>query len=174
LAAGELSQRKIAELTGISRGTVGAISTGKRSDYQSRPPSGKETLAEADGPLQRCPGCGGMVNMPCRLCRARAIKSNHPASPIPLRTTQSVQPLGLDLNDEHRFRYEQVRAQRAEAEKAALRPVNEEAEFFPEESEIHFDDADFNDAMAFDDTDPFDEANFADIDDWDDLQTATI
>jgi len=38
LAEGRLSQRQIARLTGISRGTVGAIAQGKRRDPEPRDP----------------------------------------------------------------------------------------------------------------------------------------
>ncbi len=80
LAAGDLSQRKIARRLGVSRGTVHAIARRKRSACSSRRrpacSSGRdvpsdEFIAPAGLP-QRCPGCGGMVRMPCLLCRLRA------------------------------------------------------------------------------------------------------
>ena len=72
LAAGNLSQRKIAKQTGISRATVGAIASGKRPEYPARVPNDDYRPA---GPPVRCPGCGGRVYAPCQLCRVRAIKS---------------------------------------------------------------------------------------------------
>jgi transcriptional regulator with XRE-family HTH domain len=72
LALDELSQRKIARLTGVSRATIGAIASGKRPDYEPRP---KEDEWERPvGPPLRCPTCGGRVYLPCRLCRIRAQK----------------------------------------------------------------------------------------------------
>lgn len=70
LAAGNLSHRRIARLTGISRGTVSAIANGKRAVDRVR-----QTPVEpcfTPGPPARCRGCGGMVYMPCLLCRVRA------------------------------------------------------------------------------------------------------
>ncbi len=73
LAEGKLSQRKIAKHIGISRATVGAIASGKRPDYKPRPPS-DDDLFRPTGPPRRCPGCGGMVHLPCRLCHVRELK----------------------------------------------------------------------------------------------------
>ncbi len=73
LAEGRLSQREIARQTQVSRGTVSLISRGRRPDYDTRE-------AELDdwptrrGPMVRCPGCGGWVQAPCRLCRVRGLK----------------------------------------------------------------------------------------------------
>lgn len=73
---GKLSQRRIARRVGISRGTVNAIALGKRPDYEAlRRKRGDDFLPPAGLPV-RCPGCGGMVQMPCLLCRVRAIKEN--------------------------------------------------------------------------------------------------
>lgn len=71
LQEGKLSQCKIAARLGVSRGTVGAISNGRRGLH------GKEPRADDDGPLvpmappERCDCCGFMVYMPCLICRAR-------------------------------------------------------------------------------------------------------
>lgn len=74
LAVGNLSQRRIAAMVGVSRATVASIASGTRPDYEAR------LLARLEdnqplGPLARCGGCGGMVYMPCRLCHVRAIKA---------------------------------------------------------------------------------------------------
>ncbi len=73
LAEGTNSQRRIARIAGVSRGTVGAIARGK---YVGRPPSrlrtGCDPFAVCGSPA-RCPGCGGKVDMPCRLCHVRAL-----------------------------------------------------------------------------------------------------
>ena len=75
LAEGALSQRRIAQRLGVSRGTVNAIARGRRPDYDSRRrgPAADGFMAPGGLP-QRCPGCGGMVQMPCLLCHVRAVK----------------------------------------------------------------------------------------------------
>jgi hypothetical protein len=72
LAAGELSQRKIAALVGMSRASVGNIANGRRPHRLHHV---VETFVPCSGPLQRCPGCGGMVHVPCLLCHIRAMKT---------------------------------------------------------------------------------------------------
>ena len=116
LAEGNFSQRKIARLTGVSRGTVGAIASGKRPDYEPRSWLKDERPA---GPPRRCPICGGMVHMPCRLCVLRrwlaSNKKNRRPDPRP-----DPQPDGLfdlELRDTHRKRYERVRAWRIQAKR---------------------------------------------------------
>lgn len=74
LAEGALSQRRIAGRAGVSRGMVAAIAQGKRPDYESR----QRTRIDEDqplGPVRRCPGCGGRVQMPCLLCRVRKMQA---------------------------------------------------------------------------------------------------
>ncbi len=71
LAERKISQRQIARQLEISRGTVGAIASGKRLDYVRKPPEESFCLL----PAVRCPGCGGHVHPPCRLCRARAFRA---------------------------------------------------------------------------------------------------
>ena len=57
LAEEKLSQRKIGQLVGVSRGTVAAIASGKRPDYeQLYYQSWDEPCDEPAGPPQRCPG----------------------------------------------------------------------------------------------------------------------
>jgi hypothetical protein len=71
LEEGELSQRKIAATLGVSRGTVGAIASGKRGIYGSEPDPENPDLLSLDLPPERCSGCGAMVYMPCVLCQAQ-------------------------------------------------------------------------------------------------------
>jgi hypothetical protein len=71
LAEGQLSQRKIAIKLGVSRGTVGAIASGKRGGYGREPDADQPELPSTDLPPERCQGCGAMVYMPCVLCQAR-------------------------------------------------------------------------------------------------------
>src|ERR1700731_3679163 len=72
LADGRISQRKIARLTGVSRGTVGAIARGRRP-LDLRPKGPDEVFSRPLAPPIRCRGCGGKVYMPCLLCRVRAL-----------------------------------------------------------------------------------------------------
>jgi hypothetical protein len=72
LADGRISQRRIARLTGVSRGTVGAIARGRRP-LDLRPKCADEESFRPLGPPARCRGCGGKVYMPCQLCRVRAL-----------------------------------------------------------------------------------------------------
>ena len=121
LAVGRLSQRKIAKLTGVSRGTVGAIAAGRRPDYEAlRRRRQEHEPPERTGPPRRCPGCGAMVLMPCLACD---LKNDARGAPKPRPGPRPGQPDGLlelDLRPEHRARYERVRARReAEAERAA-------------------------------------------------------
>ena len=81
LHEGRLSQRRIARVTGISRATVGAIAAGKRPDYEERRQLCRLEFEEPPlGPPERCAGCGGLVYMPCRLCRVRKIKAQEQAA----------------------------------------------------------------------------------------------
>lgn len=75
LDEGELSHRKIAEKLDVSRGTVGAIGSGRRGLYGREPDSGEPTLCCLDIPPERCRGCGAMVYKPCVLCRAREFRA---------------------------------------------------------------------------------------------------
>lgn len=67
LLEGDLSQRQIAESLHISRGTVNALALGQRGTH------GRETATAHPIPIRiaRCRGCGGMVYLPCILCRTR-------------------------------------------------------------------------------------------------------
>lgn len=73
LAEGRVSQRRIARQLGISRSTVGLIASGRRPDRPPPVAADDDPWADA-GPPQRCPTCGGMVYVPCRLCRVRELK----------------------------------------------------------------------------------------------------
>jgi predicted transcriptional regulator len=59
LNEGNLSQRKIAKLLGVSRATVSAIASGRRPDYEALRAMQMEEQEEPRGPIVRCPECGG-------------------------------------------------------------------------------------------------------------------
>jgi hypothetical protein len=69
LAAGRLSQRKIARQVGISRGTVEKIASGRW-----QPKREWMRLQVPTGPAVRCQECGAMAQMPCMACQLRAIQ----------------------------------------------------------------------------------------------------
>ena len=73
LAAGTCSYRKIAAATRISRSTIQAIALGRRTDYSLIRRRDLELFPEL-GPVVRCPGCGGRVHWPCRLCHVRSLR----------------------------------------------------------------------------------------------------
>ena len=113
LAEGSLSQRKIAGLTHVSRGTVSAIASGKRPDHDTL----NDDWAEPAGPAVRCPGCGGLVYMPCQLCRVRKLiakRSRRAPQNRVGRRKDAFEPIDLDLRPDHRARYDEVRAWRRE------------------------------------------------------------
>ena len=109
---------EIARATGVCRATVGRIA--RREGPYADPP---EPPAEAEpvGPPVRCKGCGGLVYMPCLLCRLRRWIARR-------RQAKKAQPeagadagglLGLDLKPEHRARYEEVLAWRDRARRGS-------------------------------------------------------
>ena len=109
LGEGKFPQRATARRLGISRGTVRAIATGKRGDRE--PPARANSdgnLSKPAGPPERCPGCGAMVHMPCRLCRVRGAVGKHSVRPLRPALARLDASLELELKDEHRRRYEEI------------------------------------------------------------------
>ena len=74
LLDGALSQRKIARSVGVSRGTVNAIAKGKRPDYTARGGQAADDFIVPNGLPRRCPGWGGLVQMPCLACHVRGVR----------------------------------------------------------------------------------------------------
>jgi transcriptional regulator with XRE-family HTH domain len=112
LAEKKYSQRKVARIAGVSRGTVGAIVSGKRQDRKKVESPWDKDLEEPEGPAERCPGCGGMVYMPCRLCLVRKYLADNPRPAPDERKFKIEDPPGLNLRSEHRARFNQVLAWR--------------------------------------------------------------
>jgi hypothetical protein len=77
LTTGDLSQRQISLRTGVSRAIIRSIALGERPDYEAL--QNLRAMCEADGistgPFERCKGCGGMTQMPCRVCRIRKLRA---------------------------------------------------------------------------------------------------
>jgi transcriptional regulator with XRE-family HTH domain len=109
LGEGKHSQREIARLMGISRGSISAIASGRRPDYESLGQAEQEEW-QPDGPPARCPGCGGMVYLPCLLCRVREAVVGSPQRTPQQEAFGDDDPLALKLRPEHRARFEEMRA----------------------------------------------------------------
>jgi DNA-binding XRE family transcriptional regulator len=114
LAEGKLSQRKIAKRTGVSRGTVGAVANGKRHVHARETESWDAGLESQSGPPQHCPGCGGLVHLPCRLCYTRQFLAAHRARQLPDRPQA---PLQFELQEEHAARLRRLVARRQRSAK---------------------------------------------------------
>jgi transcriptional regulator with XRE-family HTH domain len=114
LAEGKLSQRKIAKLTGVSRGTVGAVANGKRHVHEREVDCWEAGLEPQPGPPRHCPGCGGLVYLPCRLCRTREFLLSHAVPRLPSRPQG---PLQLELQEDHAARLRRLTARRRRSAK---------------------------------------------------------
>mgnify|MGYP000859455541 FL=1 len=104
VAEGRLSLRQIAMTVGVSRKTVRKIALGQYRRPHPRPPG--HEVAFSQGPLERCPRCGVKVYTPCLACYLRETQAARRRSPDKLLD----EPLGLNLREEHRLRYEQIRS----------------------------------------------------------------
>ncbi len=128
LAEGKHSQRAIARLTGICRGSVATIASGKWAERRALRGAAEEGIAETAGPPQRCPGCGAMVTMPCVLCQVLERQASAAGCPSSRAMAASVRRplaqkeivLGLELRSEHRVRYEEVFLRKREEEAAEV------------------------------------------------------
>lgn len=74
LAEGRWSKRKIARMTGVSRGSVQGIASGRRAVRTAPPPDEKKIFKAM---ARRCPGCGRWMQIPvgaerCLACQAAA------------------------------------------------------------------------------------------------------
>lgn len=111
LADGWRSQRKIAALTGVSRGTVQAVASGRR---KLRPPREDLSVGGVDTTQKiHCTTCGGFIHPPCQLCKARRFITEHgrSISPEPPEGTE----ITHDLKDDHHGRYEEIRRKKEAA-----------------------------------------------------------
>lgn len=104
LSEEKLSQRHVARLTGVSRGTVAAIA---RGEWHARRRLRPNKEGDAPSPPTRCPNCGAMVTPPCLACRVRDLKARGEIPPLPEGTAG---PLQVELHGPHYARYLEVRA----------------------------------------------------------------
>ena len=116
LAEDKLSHRKIARITGVSRGTIGAIASGRRRIRPKPMRFWEDDALVPDTPPERCPQCGSMVYMPCLACRTRKEMEKSPNLRALTRANarQPFTPIGLNLKPAHQERYEEVRRWRRE------------------------------------------------------------
>lgn len=118
LEMGNLSHRKIARLTGVSRGTVGSIASGRRKIISEKY---LDSLDSEESifylyPPKLCLGCGYKVYLPCRICAARAAAAKSKKIKIDeTRIAPGPMVLGLNLKPAHQERYEEVRRWRRES-----------------------------------------------------------
>lgn len=99
-----LSQRKIAETLGVSNTTVSRVASRKRSQIDL-----SDQIDKAQGPLVRCPKCGGRTRMPCAYCQITEIERTVKIYPADL---QPAEEFRVELVGEQRRRYEKIRAWR--------------------------------------------------------------
>ncbi|MBN2022490.1 MAG: helix-turn-helix transcriptional regulator [Pirellulales bacterium] len=111
LAEDTLSQRRIAALLKVSRGTVAAVSNGRRRDPKPNLPDEDDALVPR-GPIGRCPQCGGWVRMPCQLCRARRRIARRRLHQRLHLAPCLAEPIRLELRGEHLRRYQAIHARR--------------------------------------------------------------
>lgn len=112
----KLSWREIARRSGVSRGSVRAIASGRRSEDATHLPAVEVDWEGPAGPPVRCPGCGGLVFMPCVFCATRKALARHVPRAMRRSTSDCMRPLGLQLRPQHFRRYQQVRARRLAAD----------------------------------------------------------
>lgn len=109
LGQGDVSQREIARRIGVSRGTVAAVA---RGEYPRTRPKTQIEDDTPSGPPQRCPGCGGNVYMPCRLCRVRAALAKGSVPTSDNKAEQQEEPMRLELNEKLAKRFQRILARR--------------------------------------------------------------
>jgi len=106
LAGRRLSQRRIGQVVGIARGTVARL---KRIGHER--PRGENKMwppARLPGPVERCAGCGRMIEMPCLACQAEAHRASRPARKFP--STPAPASLAPELDEEQQARLDSLRA----------------------------------------------------------------
>ena len=117
LASCKHSQRNIAVMTGVSRGTVAAIANETRHIY-TREPNPDDWRPE--GPVVRCPRCGGRTRLPCRVCYIRDTVAER--GRVDWGTFRNRTLIELQLRPQHDKRYQKIRRWR----EIKRRPFNPE------------------------------------------------
>jgi len=102
LDAGGHSQRQIAKITGVSRIVIYRIASGKRK-LRTKAESTTWDEDRYKRPFERCPICGGLVQLPCIGCIVRRLERKTAFG------SEKNEPLKLALEDKHRKRYVKVK-----------------------------------------------------------------
>lgn len=104
-----ISQRKIAERIGVSNTTVSRVASRQRQRVDR-----SDRIDEAEGPLVRCPKCGGRTRLPCAYCQIvetlQSVKRSAAKSDLSTAEGYFCQ---IELVGEQRRRYEKIRAWRS-------------------------------------------------------------
>ena len=99
LERGEISQREIGRLAGVSRCTVEAIKDGRRPlDFARAKAAGRVPPAAVQA---KCPTCGAKCEQPCLACQLRKLAQANRPRP----TRDDGEPLTIALQDEDHERY---------------------------------------------------------------------
>jgi transcriptional regulator with XRE-family HTH domain len=144
----KLSQRKVALLMGVSRGTIGTIAAGRRPDYEQLRLDRADKLPKPEGPSHRCPRCGALVQLPCMACHIRSLTTSGQTIG---RFTGGEPLLELELRGKHRQRYEEVHRERELADARA--EVETAPDAFDVDDNYELNPADVLDAFEAEDED---------------------
>lgn len=74
LASQGISQLEISRRTGISRDTIRTVINGRHPLSHISESNEDSHLRHVNRPVERCPGCGRLIEMPCRACQAKAYR----------------------------------------------------------------------------------------------------
>jgi len=111
LAEGK-SQRQIERITKVNRRTISKIAKGQYPDYEARRRVREQETLRFLGPVERCPGCGAKMIMPCRGCLTRSRVALGHQVLARERPDNRDYPLGLDLPESSRERYKTIHDRR--------------------------------------------------------------
>ena len=115
------SQRLVSRLTGVGRPSVATVVHRGcvRHSPENRVTQDSQYGHSVMENVERCPGCGAMVEMPCKAC---ATVHNEPG--VSCELVAGADDIGVGLVGEDRERYENLRVFRAEQMKKHG-PINE-------------------------------------------------
>lgn len=143
-----LSRKAIAHILEISRATVSRVLRGHRVLYPVTPqergdtswaPFAPDIIPETERPVERCPDCGHLVQMPCVYCSAQRYLSKK-KGPVPLDPENSTELIDysfeIQLKGRARQRYEKIRARK---EKRYRKEKDQHAVLAPVFDHIFFD-----------------------------------